>query len=141
MIAAPTVCRKSEAQIDLTKAVIDPDWGSQVTMASAQRLQLMTSPRPYAYSCILHLPKSENGQLLVELDLVVASGSIGVAVLGANHSELQCEVWLDADNATKVIVLPVAEAQASMGVVIRNGSTPYSGAVIIQAARLLTAQP
>jgi hypothetical protein len=123
--------------IDLVHGVIDPGWGSKIEHSSFGRIEVQTSAGLWAYSYIVPLPVT-SGDAVAEIELQVTQGRIGLAVLGKGLADLDLVLWVDEEESTKVLFLPVADMEATMGILIRNGTADGSPSkVMLMSARLL----
>jgi hypothetical protein len=122
--------------IDLIHGVVDPVWASKIAHSSFQRLEIQTSATLWGYAYLVPLPAA-TGDAVVEIELQVIEGKIGLVVLGKTLADVDLTVWLDENESTKVLFLPVADMEATMGLLFRNGTPDGSSSkFMLMSARL-----
>ena len=123
--------------IDLTHGIVDPAWGSKIEQSSFQRVEIQTSTIRWGYAYVVPLPVVI-GHAVVEIELQVTKGKIGLGVLGKTLADLDLNVWQDEAESTRVHFLPVADMEATMGLLFRNGTPDGSPSnFMLMSARLL----
>jgi FkbM family methyltransferase len=124
------------APLDLGQRTVDPSWSSTIEPA-ADGICVRTAAKAWAYALVLRVPEA-GGRGMLELDLEVTDGRIGLAVMGPALHDLSAQVWLAKSDEMRTVLLPVADLSQVEGVVVRNGTGDgSSSAAIIRARRLL----
>jgi radical SAM protein with 4Fe4S-binding SPASM domain len=91
-----------------------------------RRLTVETASQCWSYAAQIRLPEPpphlSYAQYLIRIKVRTLVGEVGIAVLGADLSELKGEVIVPASGTPRHIELSVADLRASGGVLVRNGS-------------------
>jgi hypothetical protein len=123
--------------IDLVHGIVDRGWGSRIEHSSFGRVEVETAAGLWAYAYIVPLPAA-TGDAVAEIELQVTKGRIGLAVLGKGLADLDLVLWVDEQESTKVLFLPVADLEATMGLLFRNGTPDGAPSkFMLMSARLL----